>query len=174
MRKWAKRWTYLFTFVVSTFYNPGVNESAWCGPFAMMLWLEVDCRQSSLAMRSLLYEVFGGLWGLCTRSRASRGHEVTRSQRGSTRGTRAQFMYLQTLPGAFTIGFLPIANFLVDISQSDKCLPGFSLITFNSSLCFAHQEKSLPGFIPITILPIYWRIFTHHNFWCQRIAHQTR
>ena len=79
-----------------------------------------------------------------------------------------------SVPGAFTIGFLPIANFLVDISQSDKCLPGFSLITFNSSLCFAHQEKSLPGFIPITILPIYWRIFTHHNFWCQRIAHQTR
>ena len=75
--------------------------------------------------------------------------------------------------GLFSIGYFPIANFFKDISPSDKCLPEFLPIVDFYPSCFAHQEKSLPGFIPITILPIIWWIFTHQNFAHQRIAHHT-
>ena len=80
----------------------------------------------------------------------------------------------EMVPGLFSIGYFPIANFFKDISPSDKCLPEFLPIMDFYPSCFAHQEKSLPGFIPITILPLYWWIFTHQNFAHQRIAHNTR
>ena len=80
---------------------------------------------------------------------------------------------VKPVPGLFSIGYFPIANFFKDISPSDKCLPEFLPIMDFYPSCFAHQEKSLPGFIPITILPIYWWIFTHQNFAHQRIAHHT-
>ena len=69
--------------------------------------------------------------------------------------------------GLFSNGYFPIEIFFKDISPSDKCLPEFLPIMDFYPSCFAHQEKSLPGFIPITILPIIWWIFTHQNF-----AHQ--
>ena len=78
------------------------------------------------------------------------------------------------VPGLFSVGYFPIANFLKDISLSDKCPPEFLPIMDFYPLCFAHQEKTLPGFIPITILPIYWWIFLHQIFAHHRIAHQTR
>ena len=79
-----------------------------------------------------------------------------------------------SVPGLFSVGYFPIANFLKDISLSDKCPSEFLPIMDFYPLCFAHQEKTLPGLIPITILPIYLWIFTYHIFVHHRIAHQTR
>ena len=84
------------------------------------------------------------------------------------------FRPVQLVPGLFNIGYFPITIFFQDISPSDKCLPEFLPIMDFYPLCFAHQEKTLPGLIPITILPIYLWIFTYHIFVHHRIAHQTR
>ena len=68
------------------------------------------------------------------------------------------------VPGVFTIGYLPIAHFFEDKCPSRNAHHGFIPIMKVYPSCFAHQEKSPPGFIPITILPIDWWTFTHHIF----------
>ena len=68
------------------------------------------------------------------------------------------------IAGLFSVGYFPIENLLKDISLSDKCPSEFLPIMDFYPLCFAHQEKTLPGLIPITILPIYLWIFTYHIF----------
>ena len=78
---------------------------------------------------------------------------------------------LFSVPGVFTIGYLPIAHFFEDKCPSRNAHHGFIPIMKVYPSCFAHQEKSPPGFIPITILPIDWWSFTHHIFTHQRIAH---
>ena len=83
-------------------------------------------------------------------------------------------IFLKTsVPGVFTIGYLPIAHFFDDKCPLRNAHHGFIPIMKSYPSWFAHQEISPPGFIPITILPIYWWIFTHQNFAHQRIAHHT-
>ena len=87
---------------------------------------------------------------------------------------RAKCTREKTVPGVFTIGYLPIAHFFEDKCPSRNAHHGFIPIMKVYPSCFAHQEKSPPAFIPITILPIDWWTFTHHIFTHQRIAHPNK
>ena len=137
------------------------------GPATRVTVLHASCRDVRMAGRRpqrVMTSAFRGRQGIWKIS-----IKISRTSKAFN-----SFSQFKVVPGLFSVGYFPIANFLKDISLSDKCPSEFLPIMDFYPLCFAHQEKNLPGLIPITILPIYLWIFTYHIFVHHRIAHQTR